>query len=215
MIKQPLQNDNNIILDEYWYNFNSLFPNVSKNQFINWLNEDSYGGWEEAGNRHAGGRRELKMLYATIRLLKPKNILEIGTYNGFSTNHILLAAENNQKDGAEAKVTTIDINDYLENKKLHSYPYNQIHECSLKHLTTHPHYDFVFQDGNHQSIHVAKELRLFSKMKNLKCLFSHDYYLDNSLIKNTFENSTFYKAFQKSFGFKEPSYNAGFHIGIL
>jgi hypothetical protein len=121
----PPEMDLEIIIENYWEKFKTIFPNVLKEEFIKWINEDYYGGWEDYVNYNVGGRRELKMLYATIRAKKPKKILEIGTYMGDSTNHILLAAENNKKEGYDCEVTTIDITDYVGNKKLHDYPLNQ------------------------------------------------------------------------------------------
>ena len=67
LINKPVEEDLNLILDNYWLSFSALFPKVTKEQFINWIEEDYYGGWEELEHTHAGGRRELKMLYATIR----------------------------------------------------------------------------------------------------------------------------------------------------
>ena len=114
--------DINIILENYWEKFSVIFPKVLKEQFISWIEEDTYFGWEDLGHRHAGGRRELKMLYATIRASKPTNILEIGTYKGDSSNHILLACEKNAEEGHPAKVNLLDINNYitgnLHNKKI-------------------------------------------------------------------------------------------------
>jgi len=211
MIKQPKQHDINIILDNYWEGFNILFPDVSKNQFINWLNEDYYGGWEEAGHHHAGGRRELKMLYATIRATKPKNILEIGTYDGRSTNHILLAAENNKKEGFKCSITSVDINDYVGNRQLHNFPLNRCIEPCLIHLQTQNHYDFIMQDGDHNPIAVNEELQVFKTLSNLKTVWSHDYYLRGTLEATFIQNQYMWS---KNHPFKEESYNAGFHIGL-
>lgn len=209
---QPLEKDKEIILDNYWANFNKLFPNISKSQFLKWINEDTYGGWEESSHMNAGGRRELKMLYATIRATKPKNILEIGTYDGCSTNHILLAAENNLKEGFNCSVTTVDVNDYVKDKKLHDFPLNRIIQSSLDHLKDKTHYDFIMQDGNHEPNFVDLELKKFSTLPNLKTVWSHDYYLRGTLIPTFEKNSNMWLNHSP---FKEPSYAAGFNIGIL
>lgn len=212
MIKQPLQNDIDIILDNYWEGFSLLFPSVSKNQFIGWLNEDYYGGWEEADHYHAGGRRELKMLYVTIRATKPKNILEIGTYDGRSTDHILLAAEYNTKDGAECSVTAVDINDYVGNRQLHNFPLSRFIEPCLTHMVKYTHYDFIMQDGDHSPSAVNAELQVFKTLPNLKTVWSHDYYLRGTLEPTFIQNQNMWS---KNSPFKEESYNAGFHIGII
>ncbi len=212
LIPLPLEEDIQNILTYYWGNFNKLFPNIPKSQFLNWINEVTYGGWEESTHVNAGGRRELKMLYAVIRATKPKNILEIGTYDGCSTNHILLAAENNSKEGFDCSVTTIDINDYVKNKKLHNFPLNRVIQSSLNHLMTNSHYDFIMQDGDHSPIVVDKELQVFKTLPNLKTVWSHDYYLRGTLISTFEKNSNMWSNHSP---FKEPSYNAGFNIGII
>jgi hypothetical protein len=206
--------DEEIITKFYWNKFFNLFPELEYETFIQYLNEDYYGGWEETNHFHAGGRRELKMLYITLRVLKPKNILEIGTYDGRSTDHILLAAENNTKDGYECNVTTVDISDYVKNRELHPFPINRIIESSLLHLSHTTKYDFVFQDGDHTSKAVHSELTLFENLPNLKGLFSHDYYLHSNTIKKVFEAYPINKIFSKCQPFQEDAYKAGFHIAV-
>ena len=209
---KPKSQDIELILSNYWSSFNLLFPNVSKSQFIDWINEDYFEGWEEADHYNAGGRRELKMLYTTIRATKPKNILEIGTYDGRSTDHILLAAENNKKEGFECSVTAVDIKDYVGNRQLHNFPLNRFIEPCLIHLQKHNHYDFIMQDGDHSPHAVSGELQVFKTLPNLKTVWSHDYYLRGTLEPTFIQNQDMWS---KNSPFKEESYNAGFHIGIL
>jgi hypothetical protein len=210
--RKPVEEDLNIILSDYWENFSILFPKVTQNQFIKWISEDTYGGWEEANHGNAGGRRELKMLYATIRATKPKNILEIGTYDGHSTDHILLAAENNQKEGFDCNVTTVDINDYVGKRQLHNFPLRRLIAASLNHLQIENHYDFIMQDGDHNPVYVDKELNLFKTLPNLKTVWSHDYYLRGTLEPTFIKNKDMWS---KNFPFKEEAYRAGFHIGLI
>lgn len=212
VIKEPIEKDLDLVLNNYWENFNTLFPLVTQDQFIKWLNEDVYGGWEEANHTHAGGRRELKMLYTTIRATKPKNILEIGTYDGHSTDHILLAAENNQKEGFECNVTTIDINDYVKERQLHNFPVRKLIESSLNHLQNETQYDFIMQDGDHTPFYVDKELNIFKTLPNLKTVWSHDYYLRGVLEPTFVKNQDMWN---KNSSFKEEAYVAGFHIGLI
>lgn len=212
VIVQPLEKDNELIIENYWNSFHKLFPNITLNQFTNWISEDTYGGWEDVKHRHAGGRRELKMLYASIRATKPKNLLEIGTYDGCSTNHILLAAEKNSSDGYPCNITTVDINDYVGNKQLHDFPLTRFIEPCLTHLRKHTHYDFIMQDGDHSPSAVNTELQIFKTLPNLKTVWSHDYYLRGTLEPTFTQNQDMWS---KNSPFKEESYNAGFHIGII
>jgi hypothetical protein len=207
--------DLEIIIENYWEKFNILFPEVSKEKFIDWINEDYYGGWEDYANYNVAGRRELKMLYATIRAKKPKNILEIGTYAGDSTNHILLAAENNRKEGYDCEVTTVDITDFVGGKKLHDYPLNRKIISSLHILNSeNVDFDFILQDGDHSKNHVINEINLFKKIKSLELVWSHDYFLDNKTIGKIYEDIEF-NIFSERQVFKESNYNAGFQIGII
>lgn len=212
--KQPKELDEKLIIDNYWDTFNLQFPSVSLDEFKQWINEDYYEGWEDLDWKHAGGRREMKMLFATIRASKPKKILEIGTNTGTSTNHILLAAEFNNREGFPCEVVTIDITDYVTNT-LHNYPYEHLIVGSLEHLEEVNDYDFIFQDGDHRPPSVHKELEVFQNMPNLKWVFSHDYYLHLGAIKTVFDNFPSEDIFSTLVGYKEESYNAGFSIGII
>ncbi len=153
-----VQLDLELIEAFYWGGISILFPEITKEQFLSYCKEDTYGGHEEAGHFHAAGRRELKVLYALLRIVKPSNILEIGTHTGDSTNHILLAAENNKNNPT---VTTVDIVNHLGSKKLHDYPVTTITAHSLNILTSNKDYDFIMQDGSHAYSDLKKELTLF------------------------------------------------------
>jgi len=220
--KHPKEHDLKLMIDNYWKNYKELFPEINLNDFSNWAEEDMYGGWEESSHHNPAGRRELKMLYVSIRFLKPKNILEIGTHDGTSTNHILLAAEQNQQEGYDSNITTLDIKDVVGSKKLHNFPHNRIIESSLDHCKKYKNYDFIFQDGSHSFQDVTKELELFSNFDNLKFVLTHDYFLHGGqstgstggvkMAIESFLSSN--NLFKKRNLFKEALYNAGFHIGI-
>lgn len=209
VIKTYSDVDYKLILNNYWNKFSKLFPKVSKDQFCKWIKEDTYIGWEEAGHTHAAGRRELKMLYATIRAAKPKSILEIGTYRGDSANHILLACENNKSEGFPCSVTLLDIKDYLD-KKLHDYPYERIIENSIEHLPD-SNYEFIVQDGSHAYDMVKNELHLFSKIPGLRTVWAHDYYLPNRGVKPAWDEIAD-TIFKEWIPFNELAYIAGFVI---
>lgn len=209
----PVEQDVDIILDNYWSSFSSLFPNVIKQEFIRYIEEDDQLGAEET-HQNALGRREGKILYSLIRILKPKNILEIGTYDGISTNHILKAASNNKKfDNIEATVTTLDINNYTHNSSFIDYPFIHLLESSFHHLNHTNHYDFIFQDGDHSKEGVSKEIKLFSTMKNLKCVMTHDYHLPNRGVQSAYTQYPD-RVFHSQQDFKENLYNSGFLISL-
>lgn len=208
----PVADDLQIMIDNYWQEFSTQFPEVTLEDFTKWIEEDRYGGWEEKDHPNAGGRRELKMLYATIRATKPKHILEIGTSDGTSANHILLAAEHNNAEGFPCEVTTVDIDNYVAEDTLHDYPINRILESSIPHLLENRDYDFIFQDGDHSPMTIVIELTLFRTLPNLRTVFCHDYYLSPN-ITNTFRNYPTQDLFTSEAAYKEQAYKAGFYIG--
>lgn len=203
--------DSELIIQHYFKGFKNIFPNTTQHELSEIISDNFLGGWEEAGHRHAGGRRELKMLYATILLQKPQNILEIGTYKGDSTNHILLAG---YKSNETPNITTVDINDYnpIFNPLFLDH-YNDKFTISLKgsnELLRTGNYDFIFQDGNHSANAVRAEIELFRKMDSLKMIFAHDCYL-YPYIQDIYKRSGIFKQIVT---FKEPAYKAGFLIAV-
>ena len=204
--------DAELMIKNYWGKFQVLFPKVNIDQFIAWAEEDYYTGWEEAGHDHAAGRRELKMLYVMIRAAKPKSILEIGTYKGDSSNHVLLAADMNNKEGHQCDVTLLDIKNYLE-KDLHNYPYNRVLQSSLDYLQTNLDHDFVIQDGSHTLKAVSRELELLQLSENLKWTWAHDYHLPGRGVKPAWDEHGS-EVFSKWTDFKEEMYPPGFIIAL-
>jgi hypothetical protein len=201
--------DSELIEKNYWEKFNALFPKIKKNLFYRWINEDFYPGWEDLGYSGPAGRRELKMLYATIRATKPKKILEIGTYRGDSANHILLACERNLSEGFESSVTLLDIKNHID-KDLHSSNFKRIIKSSIEYLPSND-YDFIVQDGSHNYQIVKKELELFKQCSNLKWVWAHDYYLPGRGVKPAWDELGS-SVFTKWFPFSEKEYAAGFVI---
>src|SRR5689334_17185496 len=61
-------------------------------------------------SRMLSGHMQGRILSMISRMIKPKTILEIGTYTGYSA---ICLAEGLQQDG---KLITIDVNEELENK---------------------------------------------------------------------------------------------------
>ena len=190
--------DQQSIVKNYWLTFSKCFPHVNYPTFCQWINSDPYGGWEEAGHTHAAGRRELKMLYATILSVVPENILEIGTYKGNSLTHIMAAAKS-----IDSKVTSIDITDY-GGFEGHSF-FKKI--SSLDYLKDHTDHDFVFQDGNHSEKYVKLEIERLAQIETVKTIFAHDCKL-YPYIERIYRNTGVFDIYT----FSEPAYKAGFLI---
>ena len=88
-------------IDDYVVNHSQQEPNI--------LQELTKETWQKVLNpRMLSGAFQGRVLSMISKLIRPKNILEIGTYTGYST---LCFAEGLSKDG---KIITIDKNEELE-----------------------------------------------------------------------------------------------------
>jgi hypothetical protein len=157
----------------YLDGFKKIFPFLSENEFMSYYDESIYGGYPEEPSGSIWSS-EGKSIYVLIRILKPKNILEIGNFKGRSSNHILQAVENNNL----GSVTLIDIKESLEYNKLHNKKFKRVIDNSLVFLDNKLDYDLIIQDGNHEYLHVKKELELILKnnKNNNLIIWGHDYY---------------------------------------
>jgi hypothetical protein len=159
-------------INSYYKGFNDL-TNVSLDEFESYYNESIYGGYPE----EPGGsiwESEGKSIYVLIRIIKPKNILEIGNFLGRSSNHILQAVEKN----GSGEVTLLDIQERLEYNKLHSNNFIRILNDSLDTLSKPFNFDLIIQDGDHTYQHVKKEIELILKNNTIDnyYIWSHDYW---------------------------------------
>lgn len=116
-----------------------------------WLNEGNYYQW----------------LHLAVKVLKPKNILELGTANGTATWCMFTAKEK------ETFVTTIDIADnfkYMAQDMIdgnYSFIHGDtisskiMHELRLKNMERS--IDFLFIDSHHIYSHITQEWALYQQ----------------------------------------------------
>jgi hypothetical protein len=160
-------------LDSYFKGFEKLFPPITQEIFLKYYDESIYRGYptEPAGSVFES---EGKSIYVLIRILKPKNILEIGNYMGKSSNHILQAVEDNKV----GEVTLLDIVERIDYDSIHNKNFNRVLNNSLIELDAPFDYDLIVQDGDHTYPNVKKELELIFKHSQSKSLhiWAHDYY---------------------------------------
>jgi hypothetical protein len=180
-IKQMNQYDKlEDFIKSYYVAFNALYD-ITEDGLRSIYLEDHYIGYPDGAPGGSAWDSESKALYCMIRLSKPKHILEIGNFKGNSTNHILLAVENN----GIGDVTLVDIEDRLDYKNLHNHKFNRILTDSIKFLQETPlEYDFIAQDGCHEYQHVKKELQLLRRTMTTFDIWSHDYYARQSEVIN-------------------------------
>jgi hypothetical protein len=162
-----------IFVKHFFEGFKKLFPELTESDFRKYYEEAKYGGYPE----EPGGsiwESEGKSIYVLIRILKPKNIIEIGNFLGRSSNHILQAVEAN----GFGNVTLLDIVERLEYDKLHNKNFKRVLDNSLNFLETQPlNYDLYIQDGSHFYDDVSKELELMtSRTQNDFIIWAHDWF---------------------------------------
>jgi hypothetical protein len=157
----------------YFDGFKKLFPDLTVAQFKEYYNESKYGGYPE---EPAGSiwESEGKSIYVLIRILKPKNIIEIGNFLGRSSNHILQAVEMN----GFGKVTLLDIVERLEYNNLHVGEFDRVIADSLVYLRDQRlNFDLYIQDGSHEYEHVSRELQLLTtRTENNFYMWAHDWF---------------------------------------
>ena len=161
----------NDFMISFYEKYNKFFG-VSEQELSSYYDEAKYTGYpfEPGGSVwHSEG----VSIYCFIRCLKPKKILEIGNYKGVSSNHILQAVEMN----GFGDVYLLDIKEQLVYEKLHNRNFNRILNDSLLFLGNPLDFDCYIHDGNHEHLHVKKELELITtNTKNDFCIWSHDYF---------------------------------------
>ena len=196
--------------NSYFNSFKSLFKDLTEDEFISYYDESIYGGYPEEPSGSVF-TSEGKSIYVLVRILKPKNILEIGNFKGRSTNHILQAVEKNNK----GFITLVDIKESLEYDKLHNQNFDRVIEDSLSFLNKPFEFDLIIQDGNHEYSYVKKELELIIQNNANKnfIIWGHDYH---KVIPNICEVSKAYDELKSNFEtflpMKDSVSNCGFII---
>ena len=211
MTKEQKKQD---FLDSYFEGFKKLFPTLTQEVFLKYYDESQYGGYPE---EPAGSvfESEGKSIYVLIRILKPKNILEIGNFLGRSSNHALQAVEKN----GVGDIVLLDIGERLEYDRLHNHNFKRVIQDSLQYLTNSIDFDLIIQDGNHTYNHVLKEIDLIlnnNKLNNFT-IWAHDYYQRSiptqcSVWKAWDEKK---HLFNKFIGFKDSVSDCGFSIAKI
>lgn len=129
---------------------------------------------------------EICAICAIIKFLKPKNILEIGTFIGDTTVNMAM--------NTDAKIITIDLASVLSRRSLFPKPRDKEYEreigyrfknskCNIEQVyadstkidwkTLNPPFDIVFIDGEHRYDYVKQDT--MNALKYAKVIIWHDY----------------------------------------
>lgn len=121
------------------------------------------------------------LLYALVRLHKPKTIVEIGTCTGFSTRFLAQAV----RDNGFGKVYTIDVNPQFQNdggwpeiEVFRGFSHDVLGSGKINNV------DFAFIDGDHTYAAVKDEIDQVLEISSEKCLMAlHDVLYYPELLK--------------------------------
>lgn len=145
---------------------------------IRYAKEDKRKGNHE-GNPHGTSYGiEGQLLYALVRELKPKRILEIGTYQGGGTSHLAAACKAN----GVGEVVTVDIwegaGQHVEKEVLDIVTIVHSNIDYYLPLINEP-FDFIFEDGEHAEGQVHNIYKYLPKILNPGgYILSHDIAMD-------------------------------------
>lgn len=156
------------------------------------LSQLNHETWEKVLNpRMLSGHIQGRILSVFSHMIQPKNILEIGTYTGYST---LCFAEGLQKDG---EIDTIDINEELEplvSKYFNSSNYRKnIHQHIGNAIdiipTLNKMYDIVFIDADKSNYCNYYDL-VFDKINSGGYIIADNVLWSGKIVEAIAENDT-------------------------
>ena len=97
------------------------------------------------------------ILYALVRVIRPLSVLEIGTFQGCSTHHIMAAlADNRDEFGDDVQMITVDNGTFDGKPDFRGYDFiTEVKGDAIEFLkNTSLMFDFIFEDSKHTADHV-------------------------------------------------------------
>jgi len=145
-----------------------------------------------------------EFLYSLIRITKPKNVVETGTFEGFSTIHIAQAL----KDNGSGVVWTVDHKDYGAKKIFEEQEFSEKliktiignSPDVLKKIVSENEIDLAFLDNGHTYVILMAELEILHKhLKKNSYIIGHDYFNPSHLNSVHAAANDFYKKYQTDY----------------
>lgn len=148
---------------------------VPVDDLIAYADEDQMGGRGVGFNAYALDRDEGRLLYAVIRALKPKTVLEIGVYEGASTSHLLAAVAENGGGHVVSYDTYAEAGNGIPDDLRDRWEFvNANAAVRLPALTAQQSADVVYEDGDHSLDGATATYREIVKMNPI-IVIAHDY----------------------------------------
>ena len=162
-LKQALKR----IADEFELNADELYEFALEDKIGGYHPDPRLSKWTIGSIWEVEGQ----ILYALVRALKPKNVLEVGSFMGASTSHIAEALLTN----GTGKLICVDINHQMVNGKRYKGIIEQVTSDLFDYKFPARKFDFVYEDANHDVEQVAHVWGQFkSKGKKNAMIVSHD-----------------------------------------
>jgi len=153
---------------------------LKADDLISYANEDTVGGFNADATKSTwpiGSLWEVegKTLYALVRALKPRRLLEFGTMHGCSAVHMAKALEKNDNGGT---LVCVDFNMDLAAHLLTNFPDTiSLVQMPFEEFVAEPtvaQFDFVYEDSIHSTEQVAMLWRYAVDHMLNGLILSHD-----------------------------------------
>jgi hypothetical protein len=155
--------------------------NTSYEQVLTLMNEDTVGGFQlddvpQSTPRWEGGsvfESEGQLLYALVRTIRPRVIVEVGSFRGCSTSHLALACQRNGR----GVVFAVDPWANFSQVRPELLPFVRPVAEDILRWQPPPRIDFLFEDGQHTPGFTRSVLeRLLPRVRGGGGVAVHDYY---------------------------------------
>lgn len=169
---------------------------IQATELVEAVKEDHIGGFNFDVNERkwrTGSIWEVEgqVLFALVRVLKPKSVLEIGTWAGCGASHILEALTLN---GGKGKLTSVDIDASMG----YDIPYSLRKRWEIKvgrgqdfiQSGELGQIDLVFEDASHDEVETTEILQTIKDNLKPRLVISHDgmHYIVGHAVQQAYAN---------------------------
>jgi predicted O-methyltransferase YrrM len=175
------------------------FLSLDAKELAAYCDEDDMPGKDIVGEQpgYIPFTHDGKLLYALVRILRPRTILESGVDEGGSINHMAAALKKNGIRGG-GDITGVDIREDRPGGHIEKWarPFAHIVSQDIKYFverTDLPRFDFIHEDSSHE-VHTVRAVyeNLYKLMPHGGVIVSHDLFTGvGTAIKTGIKDSGF------------------------